>query len=135
MNKSTNKNKYHILAVEELLDELGGVKVFSKIDLKSGCWKIRMHPEPITIFKIYRGHYEFVFMPFELTNAPFTFQDSINSVFKVYLRRFVLLFYFYDILIYRKSKAEHLQHLESILTLLRDNKLVVSRSKFSFECA
>lgn len=84
-----------------------------------------------TAFKTHRGQFQFRVMPFGLTNAPATFQCLMNSIFAPYMRKFILVF-MDDILIYSKDLVAHLRHLDIVLETLRQQKLVVKRSKCSF---
>lgn len=84
-----------------------------------------------TAFRTHQGHYEFKVMPFGLTNAPTTFQSLMNEVFVDFLKKFVLVF-FDDILVYSTSFYQHIQHVESILKVMRKSKLFAKRSKCDF---
>ena len=133
LNKVNVKNKCPLSKIDNLFDQLHRAEYFSKIDLQSGYHQLRIKKEDTlkTAFRTRYGHYEFLVLPFGLTNAPVAFMDLMNRVFKPYLDRFVIVF-IDDILIYSKSQAEHKEHLRIVLQLLRENQLYAKLPKYGF---
>jgi len=133
LNKVTIKNKYHLPIIYDLMDQLVGACVFSKIDLRLGYRQIRVKSEdiPKTAFRTRYCHYEYQLMPFGVTNALSVFMDYMNRVFHPYLNSFVVLF-IDDILVYSKTREEHEEHLRIVLHTLRDRQLYAKFSKCEF---
>nr|GEX19460.1 putative reverse transcriptase domain-containing protein [Tanacetum cinerariifolium] len=133
MKKLTVKNRYPLLRIDDLFDQLQGSSVYSKIDLRSGYHQLRVREEdiPKTTFRTRYGHYKFQIMHFGLTNAPAVFMDLINRVCKPFLDKFIIVF-IDDILIYSRNKVEHEGHLKQILELLKKEELYAKFPKCDF---
>ncbi|WVZ84456.1 hypothetical protein U9M48_031486 [Paspalum notatum var. saurae] len=133
LNAVTVKNKYPLPHIDILFDQLAGARVFSKIDLRSGYYQIKIREEdiPKTTFSTRYGLYEYLVMSFGLNNAPAFFMYMMNLVFMNDLDKFVVVF-IDDILIYSKDEKEHEEHLRIVLTRLRENKLYAKFNKCAF---
>ena len=133
LNKVTTKNKYPLPRVDDLFDQLQGIRCFSKIDLRSGYHQLCVRRKDIfeMTFRTRYGHYEFLIMSFGLTKALTTFMDLINRVFRPFLYRFVIVF-INDILVYSHNREEHQEHLRIVLKTFRAHKLFAKFSKCEF---
>ena len=133
LNNVTVKNKYFIPLIADLFDQLGRERYFTKLDLRSGYYKVRLAEgdEPKTMCVARYDSYEFLVMPFGLTNAPATFYTLMNKTFHPFLDKFVLV-YLVDIVIYNNTLEDHVEHLRKVFKLSRQNELYVKREKCSF---
>jgi hypothetical protein len=133
LNKMTIKNRYPLPRIDDLLNQLKGVCVFSKIDLRSGNHKVRMKEKdiPKIAFRTHYGHYEFLVMSFGLTNALAVFMDTMNRVFHDYLDQFTVAFVD-NILICSKMLKEHEEHLRKALERFKREQLYARLKKCEF---
>ena len=116
LNQVTVKNNDFLSRVGDLLDRLAGATHFSRIDLKSGYYQIRVANEDMhkTAMRTRYGSYEFLVIPFGLCNAPATFMSIMNGIFHEEMNKCVVV-YIEDILVYLKSKLDDAWDLRRVL--------------------
>ena len=133
LNKLTILNKYPLLLMDELRDQVARAKVFTKLDLKDGYHliHIKQGDEPKTAFRTWYGQYEYKVMPFGLVNAPAIFQRMMNIILREFLDHRVLV-YLDDILIYSDNMEDHIKLVQKVLDRLEQHDLAVSLKKSVF---
>lgn len=133
LNKITIKNRYPLPLIHELLDRLQGAHIFTRIDLRGAYNLVRIAKgeEWKTAFRTRYGHFEYLVMPFGLTNAPATFQNLMNDILRDFLDVFVIV-YLDDILIFSKTKEDHIGHVSQVLDRLQKTGLVARAEKCEF---
>ena len=130
LNDNTIEDAYKIPGKDSLINRIQNSTYFSKLDLKSGFWQIKMHPDSVkyTAFTIPNGgHYEWLVMPFGLKNAPAEFQKMMDKIFGKYYK-FVAV-YIDDILVFSKNKREHINHLQIVFSEIERHGLIISKKK------
>ncbi|GJU62427.1 putative reverse transcriptase domain-containing protein [Tanacetum coccineum] len=132
LNRIIVRNRYPLPRIDDLFDQLYSAKFFSKIDLWSGYHQLCVKEQDVskTTFCTHNGHYEFLVMPFGLSNALTVFMNLMNRVFHQYLEKFVIVF-IDDILVCSKTREEH-DHLRIVLEILRQKKLYAKFLKCDF---
>ena len=129
LNDNTRDDGYEIPNKDQLINGIQNCNIFSKFDCKSGFWQVKMHPESIewTAFTCPEGHFEWLVMPFGLKNAPSVFQRKMDQIFLKY-KKFVIV-YIDDILVFCKSKKEHLGHLQIVFSEFMKHGIIISKKK------
>ncbi|MBW0569670.1 hypothetical protein O181_109385 [Austropuccinia psidii MF-1] len=133
LNAVTRKNKYPVPPMNQLLTVFNGSSIFSKIDLR-GAYNllgIKEGDKDLTCFRTKYGSYEYLVIPFGLTNAPASFQNLVNDIFYDLIDNYAVA-YLDDIMVFSKYEEEHVTHVPTVLSRLRANNLFAKASKFLF---
>eukprot|EP00253_Pinus_taeda_P019290 PITA_19290 len=133
LNKITVKNRYPLPRIDDLLDQLKDARYFTKLDLRSGYHQVRIEESGIwkTTFKTKQGLFEWLVMSFGLCNAPATFMQVMDDVLHFFLDDFIIV-YLDDILIFSKSREDHVMNVRKVLDVLKKNQLFLKMSKCEF---
>ena len=133
LNRITKKNNAPIPRSDEMFDRIGGARVFSRLDLKTGFHQIRMRAEDIekTAFNTKYGQFEYLVMPMGVCNSPATFQSLMNEIFHDFIDAFLCV-YIDDLLVFSKNEESHYRHLEIVMNRLKEHELYVSPKKCEF---
>jgi len=133
LNEVTQKDAYPLPRIQDIFDQLGGAKVFTTIDLKSGYWQVKMAEasKEKTAISTHRGLFQFRRMQFGLTNAPANFQRMMSTVLAKHLGKSCLI-YLDDVVIYSRDEQTHRGHVSEVLEALSGAGLVVKESKCTF---
>jgi hypothetical protein len=133
LNALTRKDRYPLPLIDEVFERISKAKIFTKLDIRQGFHRIRMHKDSsdLTTFRCRYGTFKYEVMPFGLTNGPATFQRLINDIFLDCLDKFLIAF-IDDLLIYSDNELEHEIHVRTVLQRLRDAGLQASIKKCEF---
>jgi len=133
VNVVTKKDSYPLPRMDECVDSLGEVTIFSTLDCNAGYWQVAIAPEDgkKTVFVCHEGAYQYKRMPFGLTNAPATFQRALDIIlFGVKWQS--CLIYLDDVIVYSKTEEEYVSHFDRVLRLLRDAGVTLRLPKCRF---
>ena len=133
LNAKTVGDAYPLPRIDDCLDSLGGASIFSTLDCNAGYWQVPVAPEDQdkTTFTSYMGTFRYVRMPFGLRNAPATFQRALDIILSR-VRWQTCLIYLDDVIVFSHTVAEHLRHVDEVLTLLRAAGVTLKLSKCRF---
>ncbi len=133
LNNIMIKNSYSLLLITELQNKLQNAQWFTKFDISETFNQIQIKEkdEWKTVFHTWLKHYEYLIMSFNLINASITFQIFVNNVLQHYLNQFIIV-YLNDILVYSKTKKEHVQHVKKVLQTLKKVNLHIKLRKSEF---
>ena len=133
LNSITIRDSYPMPRMDECIDSLGSATVFSTLDCNSGYWQLPVaeQDQDKTTFTCHAGTYKFLRLPFGLRNAPATFQRAMDIILSKVRWKYVLV-YLDDIIVFSNGEKQHLQHLETVLKMLREAGATLRLAKCDF---